>query len=126
MASCVLDASAVIALLRGEAGALQVSAAIGTAVMSAVNVQEVYAHLLDGGASPEAARQIVDALRLDIRPHDQAAAWQAAGLSPATPRAGPGDRSCMALAIAEGVPALTADRAWAEIAVPGLDIRLIR
>jgi len=32
----------------------------------------------------------------------------------------------MALAIAEGLPAITADQAWAKVEVAGLNIQLIR
>lgn len=128
MTSFVLDASAVIALLRGEPGADTVAQAIGSAVISAVNLQEVWKQLLDGGAAPDMARQIVDTLRLDVRPHDEVAAWNAAALSSATRTAGSGlgDRSCMALAISERVPAMTADKAWEKVQATGLQVHLIR
>ena len=45
MAECVLDASAVLALLANERGAEQVQAALGSAAMSAVNLAEVLAKL---------------------------------------------------------------------------------
>jgi PIN domain nuclease of toxin-antitoxin system len=32
----------------------------------------------------------------------------------------------MALAIAEGLPAITADRVWAELSIPGLKVILAR
>jgi len=37
-----------------------------------------------------------------------------------------GDRACMALALAEGLPAVTGERGWAALGVPGLEIELIR
>ena len=37
-----------------------------------------------------------------------------------------GDRACMALALAEGLPVVTAERCWAALAVPELQIELIR
>lgn len=128
MPSTVLDASAVIALLRGEPGSAMVADAIGSAIISAVNLKEVGKQLLDGGAGTKAAREIIDALRLEVRAHDETAAWQAADLSAATRNAGSGlgDRSCMALAIAEGIPAMTADRAWVKVQVTGLSVILIR
>jgi PIN domain nuclease of toxin-antitoxin system len=36
-----------------------------------------------------------------------------------------GDRACLALAQREGLPALTADRAWAGLDI-GVEVRLIR
>jgi PIN domain nuclease of toxin-antitoxin system len=128
MTSFVLDASAVIALLRGEPGADTVAQVVGSAAISAVNLQEVWKQLLDGGAAPDMARQIVDTLRLDVRPHDEDGAWNAAVLSSATRPAGSGlgDRSCMALAISERVPAMTADKAWEKVQATGLQVRLIR
>ena len=39
---------------------------------------------------------------------------------------GLGDRTCMALAIAENLPALTADKAWANVQVAGLKVQLVR
>lgn len=52
----------------------------------------------------------------------------AAALYPATREygSGLGDRTCMALAMSANQSALTADRAWTEIEVPGLQIKLIR
>lgn len=52
----------------------------------------------------------------------------AAGLYLATKQygSGLGDRTCMALAMAQGLPALTADQAWGKIAVAGLTIQTIR
>jgi ribonuclease VapC len=36
-----------------------------------------------------------------------------------------GDRACLALALARGLPAYTAERSWAKLEL-GIDIRLIR
>lgn len=115
MTSVVLDASAVIALLRDEPGAAEVAKIIDRAVISAVNLQEVAKELLVSDVPADIAREMVDELRLTVRPHDDAAAWASAGLVHATQAFGRGlgDRSCIALAIAEGAPAMTADKAWA-------------
>lgn len=124
----VLDASAVIAVLRGEAGADIVAAHAGDALISAVNLQEVVKALLVRGAAAEAAREMVDELHLEVRVHDAPAAYAAAGLHEATRAfgSGLGDRSCMALAIAEGLPAMTTDREWGNLHIPGLEIVLAR
>jgi PIN domain nuclease of toxin-antitoxin system len=128
MASAVFDASALLALLRDEPGAAVVARHIGDGMISAVNVQEVIKELLRRGIPMEVALDLLDALHLDVRPHGRDDAVAAAALYPATRHhgSGLGDRSCMALAIAEGLPALTADQAWARIDVAGLAVRLIR
>ena len=128
MASVVFDASALICLLRNEPGAERVADHIGNGIISAVNLQEVIKALLRRGVPMEVAREMIDALHLDVRPHGQEDAFAAAALHLATERfgSGLGDRSCMALAIAEGLPALTADKEWARIDVPGLKILLAR
>lgn len=128
MAAVVFDASAILALLGDEAGADAVAGHIGDGVISAVNLQEVIKELLRRGIPAEAALGMLDALHLDVRPHGRDEAVAAAALYPATREygSGLGDRTCMALAIAMALPALTADRAWAEIAAPGLRIKLIR
>lgn len=127
MASVVFDASAVLALLRDEPGADVVASFAGDGMISAVNLQEVIKELVRRGIPVEAALDMLDALHLDVRPHGRDDAVAAAALYPATREygSGLGDRSCMALAIAAKLPALTADRAWAGIDVPELRIKLI-
>lgn len=128
MPSAVLDASAVIALLRDEPGANAVLAVLGSAVISAVNLQEVYRHLIADGIPPGVAQELVGDLRMEVRNHDAQAALAAAALGPVTREAGSGlgDRSCMALAIAEQIPAVTADRSWKKVKAKGLKVELIR
>lgn len=128
MASVVFDASAIIALLRSEPGAEVVEQHIGDGLISAVNLQEVVKDLLRRGIPIEAALDLLDALHLDVRPHGQQDAIAAASLYQATKQygSGLGDRTCMALAIAEGLPAVTADQAWGKLEVAGLSVRLIR
>jgi ribonuclease VapC len=124
----VFDASALLALLRDEAGAEAVAREIGDGMISAVNFQEVVKELLRRGVPADVAIEMLDALHLDVRPHGREEAIAAAGLFHAVQPfgCGLGDRTCMALAIAQNLPALTADRVWAEIAAPGLKVRLIR
>ena len=88
MKSVVLDASAVIALVRDELEADRIAGHLGTAVISAVDFQEVIKALLLRGFVIEVIREILDNLRLDVRPHDADAAF-ASRLSPAR-RAGTG------------------------------------
>ena len=98
------------------------------ALISAVTLQEVVKVLLADGASAKVARGMIDPLSLDVRAHEAGDAWAAAMLRQATKAKGSGlgDRTCMALAIAEGLPAITTDRVWAELSIPGLTVILAR
>lgn len=128
MTSVVLDASAVLALVRDEPGADKVAAHIGRAAISAVNLQEVIKELLLSGLDEATTRELLHELRLDVRAHDSDAAYAAAGLHAQTRQYGHGlgDRSCLALAVQLGVPALTADREWKKVRVKHLKLEHIR
>lgn len=128
MTSVVLDASAVLALVRDEPGADKVAPHIGRAAISAVNVQEVIEELMPSGSDETTTRELLDELRLDVRSHDASAAYAAAGLHAQTRRYGRGlgDRSCLALAIEIGVPARTADREWKKVKMKNLKLEHIQ
>ena len=127
MTKCVLDASAVLALLGNEQGTEQVEAALGAAVMSAVNLAEVLTKLADRGVTEAEQRVIRMSLDIDIRRFDENAAWRASGLRGATKSRGLsiGDRACLGLALDEGLPVLTMDRAWSALDV-GVEVRALR
>jgi PIN domain nuclease of toxin-antitoxin system len=105
-----------------------VGAVASSSAISAVNVQEVAKSLIVLGMPPALARDMLTELKLDVIPHDAEQAWAAASLVHATRSIGSGlgDRTCMALAISLGIPAMTADRAWAKLDVPGLRVVTIR
>ncbi len=128
MTSVVLDASAVLALVRDEPGADKVAPHVGRAAISAINLQEVIRELLLSGLDETTARELLDELRLDVRAHDVDAAYAAAALHMQTRQYGRGlgDRSCLALAVQLGVPALTADREWKKVRVKNLKVEHIR
>ena len=124
----VLDASAVLAFVRAEPGGEKVLPYIGRAVISAVNLQEVVKELALAGMSADEAAAVLDGLRLDVRPHDEAQAYAAGMLVVQTRRYGRGlgDRTCMALGIALDATVVTADREWRRVEVPGLRLEHIR
>jgi len=126
--SAVLDASAVLALVRDEPGADKVEVHIGRAAMSAINLQEVLKELLLSGLDEPTIRDLLGELRIDVRSHDADAAYAAAALHVQTREFGRGlgDRSCLALAIQLGVPALTADREWKKVKAKNLKVEHIR
>lgn len=123
----VVDASAVLALLLDEPGADYVAEGRGRAAMSTVNACEVIERLIANGHSPARALQMLDALELNLADFTLDLAAAAARLKAGTRALGLslGDRACLALALREGVPALTADREWAKLNI-GVEIRVIR
>lgn len=125
----VLDASALLALLRNEAGASAVKAVVDGALISAANLAEVVSHYAKLGASRAEIEAMLRPLPIKLAPVDEELAWLAGMLRPATIRRGLslGDRLCLALAKREGAAALTADRGWFDIAgAVGVEVELIR
>ncbi len=125
---CVLDASAVLALLNRETGAgIVEEALVSGAVISSVNLSEVVAKLIDVGLSPAETGWIISGLGLRIESFGSRQAYEAGILRLSTKELGLslGDRACMALAVTLGFPVLTADRSWVEVDLP-VEIRVIR
>ena len=123
----MLDASALMAVLREEPGAAAVEAVLDHAAISAVNLSEVQAKLVERGAAAEIAWSSLVALDLEVVDFDAPQAKVAGGLRRLTRAQGLslGDRACLALAQALGLPAMTADRAWAGLEI-GIGICVVR
>lgn len=129
MSEIVLDASALLALLRDEPGAARVAEAIGEARISSVNYAEVVSHFIHAGMPADQIDAMLKPLPMTVVAADQALAVIAGRLRAATAEAGLslGDRFCLALARRDGLPALTADKQWRIIADPaGVDVSVIR
>ncbi len=127
--ACVLDASAVLCLLFSEKGADKVEARLGDASISVVNYTEVLSKLVDRGLDAEEAIRDLSDLDIAVVPVGQEVAEEAARLRGLSREAGLslGDRFCLALARSLGVPALTTDRAWKDIAkLAGVKVELVR
>lgn len=126
-ATHVLDASALIAILLNEPGQDLVSDAGRDAVVSAVNMSETIAKLIDKGSGVDTVIGALNELGFMVAPFDIPRAEQAAALR--APTRGKSisfaDRACLALAIETSLPVLTADRAWSGLGL-GADIRPIR
>lgn len=127
MSRVILDASAVLALIFRERGADVVAFHVPDGAISAVNIAEVVTKLADAGSSDESIRRTVIDLELDIVEFDEEMAIFSGLLRNEGRHIGLslGDRACLALAKQEGLPALTADRAWAALDI-GVEVRLIR
>lgn len=122
MTDVVLDASAILAWLQSEPGAETVAEVLesSSCAMSAVNASEVASKLAEGGSDRQTIEETLAALEVEITAFDMAAAVDAAVLRPLTRAHGLSlaDRACLALALRLGLPILTMDRAWAELALP--------
>ncbi len=118
MTETVLDASALLALLKAEPGADAVLEAIAESHISAVNLAEVVSHFVHAGMPQQEVRAMLKPLPMVTDAVDEEMAFVAGELRAVTARAGLslGDRFCLALAQRLGVPAMTADRQWHEIA----------
>lgn len=128
MAKIVLDASAILAFVLGEAGAVVTKAAIdGGAIVSAVNHCEVVSKLIDSIADDVALDDAIGFLAYEVVDFNADAAVGAARLRPLTRTLGLslGDRACLALALRERLPVVTTDRQWMRTGL-GIDIRLAR
>nr|WJP00483.1 AntY [Pseudonocardia antarctica] len=115
----VLDASAVLAWLRAEPGADVVESYLEAAVISAVNLSEVYQKLAQRGVDADRTLRQLRTLGIGIEPVTATDAVTAATLWPVTRAAGLslGDRCCLALATRLAGPAVTADTAWTQLEV---------
>ena len=125
--SHVLDASALLALLRKEPGADTVSSVLRRSVVSSVNWSEVFQKALVWDIEVRNIREGLEALGLHILPFTAQMAEGAARLWANTKQAGLslGDRACLGLALNLRLPVLTSDRAWAVLDL-AIEVQVIR
>jgi PIN domain nuclease of toxin-antitoxin system len=127
MASVVLDASALLAHIRAERGSEPVAELAPEALMSTVNLAEVFSKLMERGLTAEQADAIAFRYGFEVVPFDEELAREVGVLRPATKTLGLslGDRACLALAQREGLPVITTDRNWTKLAL-AIEIRVVR
>jgi ribonuclease VapC len=128
MASYVLDASALLALLKKEAGSEQVADFITEgAAISSVNFSEVVAKLSEAGMPEKAIHETLDMLSLMIVDFDITFAYDVGLLRPLTKHVGLSlvDRACLVLAKHLDLPAVTTDRIWESLSL-GITFEVIR
>ncbi len=132
MPTSVLDASALLALMREEEGADRVAKALeGRSLIGAVNWAEVLSRIVQSGGDPievaSCALPYGDAGLLDLVVFDDEQARETARLRRSTRPLGLSlaDRAALALARLRGLPVLTTDRAWRSLRL-GIKIEVIR
>ncbi len=120
----ILDASAVLAYLQNEIGKEKVQAILETSAISRINVTEILTKLIEKGMPLHETQEVFENLDLQIIEFDANQSVKAAELRPLTKRFGLslGDRCCLALAILENLPAVTADKNWANLNVCKIEV----
>lgn len=120
----IVDASAVLGLLLGEARANPVIGYLSDAGISSVNLSEVIGKLADVDMSPTMATDLAHRLNLQVVDFGEEHAAVAGGLKPATSFLGLslGDRACLATGLLDGDRVVTLDRAWSDL---DLDVPVI-
>jgi len=130
MNKVIFDASALLTLINDEQGANKLEPLIGSIVMSSVNVSEVAGKVYDalGDINEEQCKSYIEPFIHSIIEFDKTQCYIAALLKSQTKHKGLslGDRACLATAIQLGLPVYTADKVWAELELPNLQINLIR
>lgn len=126
---CVLDASAIIAIIKNEPGAALATDRLLNGTIVSVNVAEVCQHLLEFGYEPATVIALIDEMHLHISVADRELALLAGTIDRRLlrRRLSLADRFCLAEARRRGVPAVTTDRDWLDIAGDiGVEIELAR
>lgn len=125
MSEIVLDSSAVLALLCEETGAQVVFEHLPGAIISTVNVAEIFSKAVEKGLGLEPARLALAKLRLSVIPFDDDLAFITGTLREPTRILGLslGDRACLALGMARQLPVLTTESRWKDVT---LDIEIIQ
>ncbi len=120
MSSIVLDASALLALLRSEVGSDIVTAALPRAVISSVNYAEVLEKTLERGGQTDAVAHFIRSLAISIISFDEDQAAAVADLHAQTKheKLSFAALACLALASLHRAKLITADEAMGRLTLP--------
>jgi ribonuclease VapC len=123
----VLDSSALLAMLFFEPGHERVAELVPQSCMATVNLAEVLGRLARDGRTLDQMLDRLDQMGIAWIDFDRQLAIGAAALLLPTMPFGLslGDRACLALARLRGLPAVTADRAWAKLDI-GIRVEVVR
>lgn len=123
----VLDASAILAVLRKERGADIVAPILSGAMVSAVNYSEVLKKTVEVGGLLEMARMVMKQCELHVVDFDAEHAARAAALYPQTSGHGLSfaDRACLSLGLLRKAVVMTTEERFGNLGL-GLEVRVIR
>ena len=123
----VLDASALLAYLNDEPGGNEVEALLDDALISTVNLAEVFQKATRNDVSVMQLATDISGMGVHSVAFDASMAAMTAELWPRTKHRGLSlaDRGCLSLAAQLNAIAVTADKAWADLNLPGIDIHLV-
>ena len=128
MSRIVLDASAILAVISGEAGHEKLTPELlSTAVAGTVNLAEVQGKLVARGWPPEEAWEDATSPIRESVPFTDEQAKLAGSLVARTRHLGLslGDRACLALGMTLKAPVYTCDRTWKRLNL-AVRVRVIR
>jgi len=124
-----IDSSAIIAYLKREPYRPELENWLGRGALTFVNMAETVGALLRFGITAPTLDLFLDEVGISIVPISRDIALMAGLMDQRLVRGGLSlaDRCCLAYARANAIPAVTADRAWSEVAAPlGIEILQIR
>lgn len=127
MGSPVLDSSAILAVIFNEPGSDSVAPLLQGALVSTVNLTEVYTRLLLRGVPADLAWSRIFRMGFEVCPFYEHQARIAAEIIAQTRPLGLslGDRACLALAVERKAAVYAADAAWRNLDLP-IQIEIIR
>ena len=123
----VLDASALLAYLKGEPGGDRVDGVLAESVMSSVNWAEVVQKSIAASVNVDGMLDDLQALGLVVEPFMPEDGELTGRLWEQTRQYGLslGDRACLSLGLRLGLPILTSDRVWGSLNL-AVNIQVIR
>lgn len=121
----MLDASALIALVRQEPGHDVLSRLLENSAISAVSMSETVTKLVQKGGTRAQVEELLRALKLNVVAWDEDLAYRSAGFAHLARERGLslGDRACLTSAQAFNSTALTTERNWSDLNLPVQQIR---
>lgn len=127
MTPCILDTSAIMAILLGEPGQEFAAQRAINSSLSSVNLTETLAKCVEKEVPTAVAREYISGSGISIVAFDAEMALRAGELFKSTKKGvlSLGDRACIATAMVTGGTAITADRVWSTLDLP-CPIELIR
>jgi PIN domain nuclease of toxin-antitoxin system len=128
MSKVILDASALLALIKNESGASTLEDMLGQIVMSTLSLSEAASTLLQSDMTLQECEQCLLPLVSQLIPFDAFHALLTANL---TKQLKGKDlpleaRACLALGVKMNLPIYTADQKWIELGLTHVDIRYIQ